>query len=179
MTNRRRTAWIMIPVLLIGLSAGIAWSQEGEGRRIGGSRIAKAESNKETGRRHWRARNKQRPQRNQGRSMKRIARKLDLTQEQLEQIKTVLTNTRKKGIAFRADARIARIELREMVSQMSIDKTNINAKVDEIAKIRADSLRVRTDATLAVRTILTLKQLAKADGMLKRVLRGRKGRGRR
>ncbi len=179
MTNRKRTAWIVIPVFVIGLSAGIAWSQEGEGRRIGGSRIVKAESNKETGRRHWRATKKQRPHRSQGRSMKRIARKLDLTQEQLKQIKTVLTNARKKGIAFRAGARIARIELREMVSQTAIEKTEINAKVDEIAKFRSDSLRVRTDATLAVRAILTPKQLAKADGMLKRVLRGRKGRGRR
>ena len=91
----------------------------------------------------------------------------------------MLTNARKKGIAFRAGARIARIELREMVSQTAIEKTEINAKVDEIAKFRSDSLRVRTDATLAVRAILTPKQLAKADGMLKRVLRGRKGRGRR
>ncbi|MCY4441883.1 MAG: periplasmic heavy metal sensor, partial [Deltaproteobacteria bacterium] len=106
----------------------------------------------------------------------RMTKKLELTDEQVKKVKSVLTDARKKTIGLRADARVAGIELREMVSQEAVDKAKIGAKVDEIAKIRGDLLRARTDAALAVREILTPEQMAKADGMLKRMMRGRRGR---
>ena len=56
MTNRKRTALMMVPLLLVGLSGGVAWSQQGEGRRGDGDRIARAERGEERGRRHWRGR---------------------------------------------------------------------------------------------------------------------------
>ena len=114
--------------------------------------------------------------------VKRMTEKLELTDEQVKKIKSALTDARKKRIGLRADARVAGIELREMVSQEAVDKAKIGAKVDEIAKIRGDLLRARTDAVMAVREVLTPEQIAKADGMLKRMLQGRqgrKGRGRR
>lgn len=179
MKNRKRTAFLMVPVLLVGLSGGIAWSQQGEGRRGDGPRVARADGGEERGRRHWRGRE---GRRGQARMMGRMQERLELTDEQVKKIKDVLTEARKKRIALRADARIAGIELRQMVSGETVEKAEVNAKVDAVAKIRGDLLRARADAVLAVREVLTPEQIAKADGMLKRMLHGRggnKGRGRR
>ena len=185
MKNRKRTALILVPVFLVGLAGGIAWSQQGEGRRGEGARVARADGGEDRGGRHWRGRQGRRGQEGRrdrrGRQglVKRMTRKLELTDEQVKKVKSVLTDARKKSIGLRADARIAGIELREMVSQEAVDKAKIGAKVDEIAKIRGDLLRARTDAALAVREVLTPEQMAKADGMLKRLLGGRKGRSHR
>ena len=186
MKNRKRTALILVPVFLVGLTAGgVAWGQQGEGRRGEGARVARADGGEDRGGRHWRGRQGRRGQEGRrdrrGRQglVKRMTKKLELTDEQVKKVKSVLTDARKKSIGLRADARVAGIELREMVSQEAVDKAKIGAKVDEIAKIRGDLLRARTDAALAVREILTPEQMAKADGMLKRLLGGRKGRGRR
>ena len=184
MRNRKRTALIMVPMFLVGLTAGgVAWSQQGEGRRGEGARIARAEGGEERGGRHWRGRRGRRAQEGrrggQGQLVKGMTKKLELTDEQVKKVKSVLTDTRKKRIGLRADARVAGIELREMVSQETVDKAKVGAKVDEIAKIMGDLLRARTDAALAVREVLTPEQIAKADGMLKRLLGGRKGRGHR
>ena len=183
MKNRKRTALILVPVFLVGLTAGgVAWGQQGEGRRGEGARVARADGGEDRGGRHWRGRQGRRGQEGRrGRQglVKRMTKKLELTDEQVKKVKSVLTDARKKSIGLRADARVAGIELREMVSQEAVDKAKIGAKVDQIAKIRGDLLRARTDAALAVREILTPEQMAKADGMLKRLLGGRKGRGRR
>ncbi len=182
MKNRKRTVLILVPVFLVGLAGGIAWSQQGEGRRGEGARIARAEGGEERGGRHWRGRQDRRGQEGRrGRRgheglVKRMTRKLELTDEQVKNVKGLLTDARKKQIGLRADARVAGIELREMVSQETVDKAKVGAKVDQIAKIRGELLRARTDAALAVREVLTPEQMAKADGMLKRLLGGRKGR---
>ena len=186
MKNSKRTALMMIPLLLVGLSGGFAWSQQGEGRRGDGPRMTRAEGGEERGRRHWRGREGRRghegrraDRRGRGDAAKRIAEKLELTDEQVKQVKSALTDARKKRIGLRAGARVARIELREMVSQETVDKAKVGAKVDEIAKIQGDLLRARIDAVLAVREVLTPEQIAKADGLLERMLSGHRGRGRR
>ena len=185
MKNRKRTALILVPVFLVGLAGGIAWSQQGEGRRGEGARVARGDGGEDRGGRHWRGRQGRRGQEGRhgrhGRQglVKRMTKKLELTDEQVKKVKSVLTDARKKSIGLRADARVAGIELREMVSQETVDKAKIGAKVDQIAKIRGDLLRARTDAALAVREVLTPEQMAKADGMLKRLLGSHKGHGRR
>ncbi len=184
MTNRKRTALILVPLFLVGLSGGVAWSQQGEGQPGEGPRFARAGGEEREGRK-WRrgkgdhAKGKRAYAKRKGNAVKRMTEKLELTDEQVQKIKGVLTDARKKRIGLRADVRVANIELREMVSQETADKDKIGAKVDEIAKIRGDLLRARTDAALAVREVLTPEQIAKAEGVLKRMLRGRGGRGRR
>ena len=182
MKNRKLTAMIMVPVFLVGLAGGVAWSQQGEGRRGEGQRVARADG-EERGGHHWRGRQGRRGdegrrgRRGRGNVVKRMTQKLELTDEQVKKIKSVLTDARKKRIALRADARVASIELREMVAQETVDKAGIDAKVDQIAKLKGDLMRARTDAALGVREVLTPEQLAKADGMLKRLLGGGKGHG--
>ena len=183
MKNRKRTALILVPVFLVGLAGGVAWSQQGEGRRGEGSRVACADGGEDRGGRHWRGRQGRRGQEGRrdrhGRQglVKGMTKKLELTDYQVKKVKSVLTEARKKRIGLSADARVAGIELREMVSQEAVDKAG--AKVDEIAKIWGDLLRARTDAALAVLEVLSPGQTAKADGMLKRLLGGHKGRGHR
>ena len=88
----------------------------------------------------------------------------------------MLIEARKKNIKLRADARVARIELGQLITQGDVDKAGINAKVDQIASLRGNVMRQRAEAVLAVREILTPEQRDKADGMMQRLLRGRRGR---
>ena len=188
MKSHKRTAWMMVPVLLVGLSGGIAWSQQGEGRGGDGPRMGRGDGDEERGRRHWRGREGRhghegrRGRGGPAQHFQRMKERLELSDEQVKKIKDVFTEARKKRITLRADARVAGIELRQMVSSESVDKAAVGAKVDAISKMRGDLLRARTDAVLAVREIMTPEQIAKAEGMLKRMLHGqggRKGRGRR
>lgn len=178
MNHRKRTALILAPVLLAGLAGGVAWSQQGEGRRGDGPRMTRAERGEE--REGWRGRHGRRGRHGHGEGIRRMARRLELTDEQVTAIKDVLRQARKKAIGLRAKARIARIELAELVSEPTVDRAKVDAKVEELTKIRGDRLQERTRTALAVRAVLTPEQLAKADGMLNRLLGGgRKHRGHR
>lgn len=188
MKIRKRTAWIMVPMFTVGLTAGsVAWSQHGEGRGGEGAHMTGGEGGEERGRRHWHGREGRhgwggwhghggrRGRGGQEGLVKRMMRKLELNEDQDEKVKGIMTELRKKGIRLRADARIAGIELREMISQETVDKAGVEAKVAEIIRISGDLLRARTEAALAIREILTPEQRAKAGGLLKRMLEGRKG----
>ncbi len=202
MKIRKRMAWIMVPAFLVGVTAaGVAWSQNGEGRGGEGAHMTRGEGGEgshvtrgeKRGGRHWHGHERRHGRGDRhgrghearggrgGREglVKRMTRKLELTEDQVEKVKGVVTEARKKRIGLRADARVAGIELREMLSQETVDKAGIDAKVDEIARIGGDLLRARTEVALAVREILTPEQMAKADGLLKRLLGDRKGRSRR
>ena len=178
MNHRKRTALILAPVLLAGLAGGVAWSQQGEGRRGDGPRMTRAERGEE--REGWRGRHGRRGRHGHGEGLRRMARRLELTDEQVTAIKDVLRQARKKAIGLRAKARVARIELAELVSEPTVDRAKVDAKVEEITKIRGDRLQERTRTALAVRAVLTPEQVAKADGVLNRLLGGgRRHRGHR
>lgn len=180
MNHRKRTALILAPVLLAGLAGGVAWSQQGEGRRGDGPRMTRAERGEE--REGWRGRHGRRGDhgRDGRHGLRRMARRLELTDEQVTAIKDVLRQARKKAIGLRAKARVARIELAELVSEPTVDRAKVDAKVEELTKIRGDRLQERTRTALAVRAVLTPEQVAKADGVLNRLLGGgRKHRGHR
>lgn len=167
--NGKRTALILTPILMVGLLGGFAWSQ----RSAGGSgeehmRMVRGEHRGHHGSQDRRG--------GRGRLMKKMATELGLNDRQTKEIKNALTEARKKNIKLRADARVAQIELGQLITQGDVDKTAVNEKVDQIAGLRGNLMRQRAEAVLAVRAILTAEQLEKADGMLKRLLRGRRGR---
>ena len=172
MNHRKRTALILAPVLLAVLAGGVAWSQQGEGRRGDGPRMTRAERGEE--REGWRGRHGRRGRHGHGEGIRRMARRLELTDEQVTAIKDVLRQARKKAIGLRAKARVARIELAELVSEPTVDRAKVDAKVEELSKIRGDRLQERTRTALAVRAVLTPEQVAKADGLLNRLLGGGK-----
>lgn len=162
--SRKRTVLILTPVLIVGLLGGFAWSQRSDGP--GGARLhsARGEQGDHYGKRHKR--------RGAQRNMSRMVEELGLNDEQVKAIKDVLIEARKKNIKLMADARVARIELGQLVTGNEVDKASVNAKVDQIAGLRGDIMRQRTDAVLAVREILTPEQQQKADRMLQRLLHG-------
>lgn len=175
MNHRKRTALILTPALLVGLAGGVAWSQQGEGRRGDGPRMSRAERGEE--REGWRGRHGRRGR--HGHGLRRMARRLELTDEQLTAIRDVLRQARKKAIGLRAKARVARIELAELVLEPTVDEAKVDAKVEELLEVQGDRLRERTRTALAVRAVLTPEQAARADGMLDRILGGGRHRGHR
>jgi len=103
---------------------------------------------------------------------------LGLNDKQTREIKNILIEARKQNIKLRADARVARIELGQLITQGDVDKAAVNAKVDQIAGLRGNVMRQRAEAVLAVREILTPEQREKADRMMQRLLSGTRGRRR-
>lgn len=177
MNHRKRTALILTPVLLVGLAGGVAWSQQGDGRRGEGPRMSRAERGEE--REGWRGRHGRRGRHGHGERIRRMARRLELTDEQVTSIRDVLRQARKTAIGLRAKARVARIELAELVLAPTVDEAKVDAKVEELSELQGDRLRERTRTALAVRAVLTPEQAARAEGMLDRLLGGRKHRGHR
>ena len=163
----KRTALILTPILVVGLLGGLAWSQRSGGPGGERARMVQGEGRGHHGVQHRRG--------GKRRFMKRMVEKLELNDKQTKEIKNVLIEARKKNIKLRADARVARIELGQLITQGNVDKTAVNTKVDQIASLRGDVMRQRAGAVLSVREILTPEQQVKADGMLRRLLRGRRG----
>jgi len=164
-TSRKRTVLILTPVLVVALLGGFAWSHRAGGPEGRGERVH-AERGEQQGRYHSR-----RHKRGGGqRFMSRMVEELGLNEGQTKAIKEVLLEARKKNIELRAEAKVARIELGQLMTAGEADKASVNAKVDQIASLRGDMLRQRTDAVLSVREILTPEQQAKADRALQRLL---------
>lgn len=173
--SSKRTVLILTPVLVVALATGFAWSHRADGP--GGPRGEHWERGGEGHRGHHGWRHK----RSRGQQyMKRMVEKLGLNQDQTKAIEDVLIEARKKNIRLRADAKVARIELGQLIMEGEVDSASVNAKVDEIARLRGDILRQRADAVVGVRKILTPEQQAKADRALLRLLSGpeRRHRGR-
>ena len=114
-----------------------------------------------------------------GRGIERMKERLGLSDEQTRQIRGILREARKTSIKIRADLRVARIELGELVIQEKVEKEKIDAKLGEIGQLRQHRLRLRTDVVLATRDLLTPEQMKNADRWFMRFLSGRRGRGRR
>ncbi len=112
-----------------------------------------------------------------GRGIERMKERLGLSDEQTRQIRGILREARKTSIKFRADLRVARIELGELVTQEKVDNGKIDAKLGQIGQLRQQRLRLRTDVVLATRDILTPEQMKNADRWFMRFLSGRRGRG--
>ncbi len=113
-----------------------------------------------------------------GRGMERMQDRLGLSDEQAKEVRGILREARKKSIKLRADLRVARIELGELVTQEKVDQDKISAKLDEIGKLSQRRLRLRTDTVLTTRNVLSPEQIKKADRWFRRSLSGSRGRGR-
>ncbi|MCZ6486215.1 MAG: periplasmic heavy metal sensor, partial [Acidobacteria bacterium] len=71
--------------------------------------------------------------------------RLGLSDEQTRQMRVIRREARKTSIKIRADLRVARIELGELVTQDKVDRGKIDAKLDQIGQLRQQRLRLRTD----------------------------------
>jgi hypothetical protein len=88
----------------------------------------------------------------------KVVEKPGITPEQQKQLSDSWRETHKKTIKLMAELRIARLELEEALEGSRIDKSAIDKKVDEIARIKGDLLRALVAQRIAAKEILTPEQ---------------------
>ena len=96
-----------------------------------------------------------------GERMMRRMMALDLSTEQASQLRTIKTNTKKQIIPKEAELEVARVELREIMGQAKVNKRELNAKIDEMGALRTEIQRIKMNAMLSAREVLTSEQLTK------------------
>ena len=161
----RKLSLLLMPLLVIELIADVPFTQA-QNRGEGISERSVPARGK--GHRGWSRRD----------SVERMREQLDLSEEQVQKIRAIMGEAGKKSAKLTADLRVAQIELDELVTQKKVDRGKIDAKVDEIVRLRQNRLRLRADMALRIREGFTPEQLAEADIWLKRLLRGRSRHGR-
>jgi len=107
--------------------------------------------------------------------MQRVKEALNLSAEQTAQLRKVFVEQRKAAIRRQADLKIARIELRELLTAPTVDERAIATKVKELSDLQAAAVKTRVDRMLAIRKVLSADQLEK----LKQLRMQHRGWGRR
>lgn len=87
----------------------------------------------------------------------------DLTDEQESQITQLRTEFSAATKNLRADMQIKKAELDKLKIQDTPNRTNINAKIDEITALRTEMQKKRTKMHLDIRELLTDEQKAAFD----------------
>lgn len=98
---------------------------------------------------------------------------LDLTDAQKDQMRELRFKHQKEMIKQRADLRVARLELQELI-RSDADRGTINSKIDEIGKLETSMEKARVANRLDMRSILTPEQREKIKDrpMMGRGMRG-------
>ncbi len=97
----------------------------------------------------------------------RHAEDLELTDQQVDQIKALSLDERKEMIRNRADLELAKLELHEMMMADNLDKAKIMKKSDEVSAIKAKMAKTRLEKRIDRMNILTAEQRAKANESMK------------
>ncbi len=88
---------------------------------------------------------------------------LELTDSQIAQLKALKLAAEKEKIRIKADTKILELELGELLGKKEVDKTAVDAKVDEIAKLSAQCTKRCIRAKLDTKALLTEDQLKKIE----------------
>lgn len=104
-----------------------------------------------------------------------MAEYLELTDEQIERHKEIRLETQKQIIPLQADLKMARLELRELMSDGAAQSA-VDAKIDEIGRIRTEMQKLRVGQHMQFREVLTEEQQNKLGKMpFSHGMRGRGG----
>jgi periplasmic protein CpxP/Spy len=91
----------------------------------------------------------------------RMAEKLGLTDQQVEQMRALQTKHQTDMIMRRAELKIARLELREIMTDTKLNENSALSKQDQISKMRSDIARLNLQHKIAMRKVLTDEQFKK------------------
>lgn len=91
-----------------------------------------------------------------------MADELELTRDQRKQIEDLTVNARKEIIPMRAQMQVMRIDLRQLM-RSDAKRTEVDAKIDQIGKLRTDIQKKSVGLRLATRAVLTPEQREKAN----------------
>jgi Spy/CpxP family protein refolding chaperone len=92
---------------------------------------------------------------------KRLKTKIALTPEQKEKIEDIRFDFQKESIRLKADLKIAKLELKSLMSEEELNKGNIYRKIEELSDLRTKLAKNQVDKKMAIRQILTREQLDK------------------
>lgn len=92
-----------------------------------------------------------------GRFGRGMQEELDLSKQQQSQLRELQLQFRKEMIPLRANLRVQMLELQEMIRK-GAPQNDINRKIDEIGRLRADVQKKSVAHRLAMRNVLTEEQ---------------------
>jgi Spy/CpxP family protein refolding chaperone len=91
-----------------------------------------------------------------------MADQLELTKDQRKQLEDLTVNFRKEIIPLRAQMQVMHIDLQQLI-RSDAKRTEIDAKIDQIGKLRTDLQKKSVGQRLAMRAVLTPEQREKAN----------------
>ena len=103
---------------------------------------------------------------------------LNLTEEQKSQLEELKKEYTKEVIKIRADLKIAKIELKDLLSERDADETAVLARADEISRLQNKLMKSRISHQLKTRKIYTdeqWKKLKTRKMLIRRRLKNIKG----
>jgi Spy/CpxP family protein refolding chaperone len=166
-TKMKRTKWILLAMVLAGLLAvaGIVIAQEmKEKEEVDQPPAMGRGMGRMTGRPGMMMRMGRGPMMRRGGMpgrmdmLGRLADRLDLSEEQRDEIKDVLTAHQKDMIQQKADRELAEVELRELVQSDDPDLDAIEEQIKEIANLEAQTRYSQIKAMVDARSVLTDEQ---------------------
>lgn len=92
---------------------------------------------------------------------KRVKAGLELTPEQKDKIMETRLNFQKDKIKLKADMKIAQLELKSLMREEELNKTEIYKKIEYLGNLKTQLAKYRVDQRMAIRDILTKEQLDK------------------
>lgn len=100
--------------------------------------------------------------------------KLGLSDEQINKIKPIHREMKKKQIRYKADLEIAHVEMKEIMDVKDFDLEKATAQVKKIEDIRTNEHLEMLKSMKEVRSILTDEQFKKMKKMMPRMMEGGK-----
>jgi Spy/CpxP family protein refolding chaperone len=100
--------------------------------------------------------------RGRGAGCGKMADELELTKDQRKQLETIRVNFRKEMIPMRAQLQVLNIDLQQLI-RSDAKQMEIDAKIDQIGKLRTELQKKNVGHRIAMRTILTPDQREKMD----------------
>lgn len=90
-----------------------------------------------------------------------LAKKMELTDKQIDQIKDLFLDMEKKRIELRADLQLKELELRQAMDSPKPDEGKVRKLVKQIGTMKTDLHMTRIDQQLGLKKILTPEQQEK------------------
>lgn len=91
----------------------------------------------------------------------KLIKKLGLTEEQQEKVKSIRMNAEKEKIKIEAELRIKQIDMQEQLEKKSVNEKEVSKLIDGIADLQKKMLENRIKTILALKKILTPEQQEK------------------
>ena len=102
--------------------------------------------------------------------------KASLSESQNKQLASLKLDYKKQVYPLKLRLKQAKLELAELIATDKPNQRNIDKKIDEIVKLKAEKMRIKVAHKIAVRKILNSDQQVLFDlKMMKKAFHGKKG----